>query len=228
MSSRVAHTLERMPTRWFLVTSVVQYSMPRTGSTLIRRILYQVFPECEQPSQHPPGQFSNLDTLIISCRHPLDVLVSLARIGGASEIDGSTLDHYLPPLEWQYRQYAHDMSKFKGYKLKLKYEKFWNNYDYVFDQLEEFVSNISRFKSHKHVETSKEKRTNKEKICGIKNTKKIQRTLKGFNDVDEKTRVHGNHIATPEPFNYKKILTDTQIAFLEERLHEPLEEWRQL
>jgi len=202
--------------------------MPRTGSTLIRRILYGVFPEYEQPSQHPPGHYSSLDALIISCRHPLDVFVSIARTGGASKIDDSTLNHYLPPLEWQYRQYAYDMSKNKGAKLKLKYEKFWNNYDYVFDELENFFNNALGFKYRNCVEISKEKRANIKKICGIKNTKKIQRALKDFNDVDEKTRVHGNHIATPEPFNYKKTLTGIQIAFLEERLHEPLEEWRQL
>jgi len=212
------------------MTSVVQYSMPRTGSTLIRRILYNVFPEYEQPSQHPPGQYSDLDILIISCRHPLDVFVSMIRANGADgkRISNGTLDNYLPDLERQYRQYAHDMSKFKGYKLKLKYEKFWNNYDYVFDELENFFNDTLGFKYHKPVEISKEKRTNIKKICGIKNTKKIQDTLKNFDDVDNKTKIHGNHIATPEPFNYKKILTDTQIAFLEERLHEPLEEWRQL
>ncbi len=208
--------------------SVVQYSVPRTGSTLIRRILYGVFPEYEQPSQHPPGQYSSLATLIISCRHPLDVFVSLTRINGVSKIDDRTLDHYLPNLEWQYRRYFDDLSESKGYKLKLKYEKFWNNYDYVFDELENFFNDTLGFKYHKPVEISKEKRTNIKKICGIKNTKKIQDTLKNFDDVDNKTKIHGNHIATPEPFNYKKILTDTQIAFLEERLHEPLEEWRQL
>ena len=141
------------------MTSVVQHSMPRTGSTLIRRILYNVFPEYEQPSQHPPGQYSDLDILIISCRHPLDVFVSMIRVNGANgkRISNGTLDNYLPDLERQYRQYAHDMSKFKGYKLKLKYEKFWNNYDYVFDQLENFlavyqglkVTNLSKFQKRK-------------------------------------------------------------------------------
>jgi hypothetical protein len=169
-----------------------------------------------------------LGALIISCRHPLDVFVSVARVGGVSKIDEDTLNHYLPLVEWQYRLYLHDLSKFKGYKLKLKYEKFWNNYDYVFDELENFFNDTLGFKYHNRVEISKEKRTNIKKICGIKNTKKIQRTLKDFDDVDNNTKIHGQHIATPEPFNYKKTLTDIQIAFLEERLHEPLEEWRQL
>ena len=210
---------------------IIQYGVPRTGSTLVRRILDYVFKGefTNTVSRHPPlGEINANDVLIVTCRHPIDVFVSVARIGGASEIDDGTLDHYLPPLEWQYRQYAYDMSKNKGAKLKLKYEKLWNNYDYVFDELENFFNNSLGFKYHNRVEISKKKRTNIKKICGIKNTKKIQRTLKDFDDVDEKTKVHGGHIATPEPFNYKKTLTGIQIAFLEERLHEPLEEWRQL
>jgi len=211
--------------------SVVQYGMPRTGSTLIRRILYGVFPEYEQPSQHPPGQFSNLDTLIVSCRHPLDVLVSVIRVNSdenGERISDGRLNHYLPHLESQYRKYLHDLSSFKGHKLLLKYEKFWNNYDYVFDGLENFFNDTLGFKYHNPVEISKEKRANIKKICGIKNTKKIQDTLDNFDEVDEKTKIHGRHIATPKPFNYKKCLTDAQINFLKEKLDEPIREWKKL
>ena len=211
--------------------SVVQYGMPRTGSTLIRRILYGVFPEYEQPSQHPPGQFSNLDTLIISCRHPLDVLVSVIRVNSdenGERISDGRLNHYLPHLESQYRKYLHDLSSFKGHKLLLKYEKFWNNCDYVFDGLENFFNDTLGFKYHNPVEISKEKRANIKKICGIKNTKKIQDTLDNFDEVDEKTKIHGRHIATPKPFNYKKCLTDAQINFLKEKLDEPIREWKKL
>ena len=211
--------------------SVVQYGMPRTGSTLIRRILYNVFPEYEQPSQHPPGHYSSLDTLIISCRHPLDVFVSVIRVNSdenGERISDGRLNHYLPHLESQYRKYLHDLSSFKGHKLLLKYEKFWNNYDYVFDGLENFFNDTLGFKCHNPVEISKEKRANIKKICGIKNTKKIQDTLDNFDEVDEKTKIHGRHIATPKPFNYKKCLTDAQINFLKEKLDEPIREWKKL
>ena len=208
--------------------NVLQYSMPRTGSTLIRRILYDVFPGLEQPSQHPPLVLDGLGDLIISCRHPLDVFVSITRINGVEgkRISNGTMDHYLPPLESQYRIYFNDLLNFKGYKLKLKYEKFWNNYDYVFDELERFFNNRSTFTVP--VKISKDKRSNIKKICGIKNTKKIQNTLDCFEHVDEKTKIHGNHIATPEPFNYKKILTDMQIEFLKQRLHNAIQEWKEL
>ena len=185
MNLKLAHTLAKMQIRLFLMRNVLQYSMPRTGSTLIRRILYDVFPELEQPSQHPPLVLDGSGDLIISCRHPLD-----------------------------------------GYKLKLKYEKFWNNYDYVFDELERFFNNRSTFAIP--VKISKKKRSNIKKICGIKNTKKIQNTLDCFDNVDEKTKIHGNHIGTPEPYNYKKILTDTQIKFLKHRLHNAIQEWKEL
>ena len=228
MNLKLAHTLAKMQTRLFLMRNVLQYSMPRTGSTLIRRILYGVFPELEQPSQHPPLVSDGLGDLIISCRHPLDVLVSIIRINGADtkRISDDTLDHYLPQLESQYRVYFNDLLNFKGYKLKLKYEKFWNNYDYIFDELERFFNNRLTFAIP--VKISKEKRSNIKKICGIKNTKKIQDTLDCFDNVDEKTKIHGSHIATPEPYNYKKILTDTQIKFLKHRLQNAIQEWKEL
>ena len=213
--------------------------MPRTGSTLVRRILDEIFDDVV--SRHPPlreelvcvRQKPQLilngvahsrhekiprDVLIISCRYPLDVFVSVVRISGASGLDDSTLNHYLPSLEAQYSSYFHDLSLFKNDKVKLKYEKFWNNYDYIFDRLENFFD----------LQISQKKRKHINHVCGIKNTKKIQGALEGFNDTDEKTKIHGDHIATPEPFGYKKILTERQISFLEERLHEPLEEWRKL
>jgi hypothetical protein len=220
MSSKLAHILGKTLTKWFLVNrNITQYSMPRTGSTLIRRILDELFTNVT--SRHPPlrkPSIHNDGILVISCRYPLDVFVSVVRISGASGLDDSTLNHYLPSLEAQYRLYFHDLSLFKNDKVKLKYEKFWNNYDYIFDRLENFFD----------LQISQKKRKHINHVCGIKNTKKIQGALEGFNDTDEKTKIHGDHIATPEPFGYKKILTERQISFLEERLHEPLEEWRKL
>ena len=206
---------------------IIQYSVPRTGSTLVRRILDYVFKGefTNTVSRHPPlGEINANDVLIVTCRHPIDVFVSIARTGGASEIDDGTLDHYLPQLEWQYRQYDYDMLKNKGDKLKLKYEKFWNNYDYIFDSLEKFFDSSLNFKFK--IESRHRKHISD--ICGIKNTKKIQDTLDCFDNVDEKTKIHGSHIATPEPYNYKKILTDTQIKFLKHRLHNAIQEWKEL
>lgn len=206
-----------MPTKLFSMTSIIQYGMPRTGSTLIRRILSELFDNVD--SRHPPiKEINSDDLLVISYRNPLDVFVSVARINGALEIDDSTLKHFLPPLEAQYRLYFHDLSYFENDKLKLKYEKFWNNYDYVFDKLENFFD----------LKIDQQKRKYITHTCGIKNTKKIQSALEDFNSIDEKTKIHGQHIATPEPFGYKKTLTERQISFLEEQLNAPLEEWRKI
>jgi hypothetical protein len=118
----------------------------------------------------------------------------------------------------QYRIYFSDLSRFKGKKLKFKYEKFWNNYNHIFNRLETFFG----------VEIPQSDRDRIEESCCTKNTKKIQSKLSGFNQVDNKTKIHGNHIATPEPFNYKKILTDIQIEFLKQRLHDAIQEWKEL
>ena len=193
--------------------------MPRTGSTLIRRILYSVFPDLEQPSQHPPfKQYCHEDTLVISCRHPLDVLLSLIRVDGSEDVykkgtlSDKWISNYLTNLELQYDYYFKDLKKHRGNKLKLKYEKFWNNYDYVFDNFETFFG----------IKIDKPKRDGIVQECGIENSKKIQAKLKNFDHIDSKTKIHGNHIMTPEPFGYKKVLTDEQIDVLKDKLHDPI------
>lgn len=225
MSLRLGRILARMRIRLFLMANVLQYSMPRTGSTLIRRILYSVFPDLEQPSQHPPfKQYCHEDTLVISCRHPLDVLLSLIRVDGSGcpyemgRLANGTIKNYLTNLELQYDYYFKDLKKHRGNKLKLKYEKFWNNYDYVFDNFETFFG----------IKIDKHKRNSIAEECGIENSKKIQAKLKNFDCVDNKTKIHGNHIVTPEPFGYRKVLTGDQIDLLKHKLHDPIQEWKQI
>lgn len=205
--------------------NVVQYSLPRTGSTVIRRVLYSLFPESEAPSQHPPLKYDSRDSLIVSsCRYPLDVLVSYARVHHCEQgyelggIDEDLLAHHAKRIKTLYQWYFEDLDHHRSNILQLKYEKFWNNYDYIFDNLETFFS----------IEIDNNKRHDITQKCGIENSRKIQARLKDFSCVDEKTSLHGNHIATPEPFGYKKVLTRTQIVSMEMFLKDAIAQWEKI
>ena len=205
--------------------NIVQYSLPRTGSTVIRRLLYSLFPESEAPSQHPPLKHDSRDSLIVSsCRHPLDILVSYIRVHTCEQgyelggIDENLLAHHAERIKKLHYWYFEDLDHHRSHILQLKYEKFWNNYDYIFDNLETFFS----------IEIDNNKRHDIAQKCGIENSRKIQARLKDFSCVDEKTSLHGNHIATPEPFGYKKVLTRTQIVSMEMFLKDAIEQWEKI
>ncbi len=205
--------------------NIVQYSVPRTGSTVIRRLLYSLFPESEAPSQHPPLKYNSRDSLIVSsCRHPLDILVSYIRVHTCEQgyelggIDENLLAHHAETIKKLHYWYFEDLDHHRSRILQLKYEKFWNNYDYVFDNFENFFS----------IEIDDNKRHDITQECGIENSRKIQARLKDFSCFDEKTLLHGNHIATPEPFGYKKVLTRTQIVSMEMFLKHAIAQWEKI
>ena len=205
--------------------NIVQYSVPRTGSTVIRRLLYSLFPESEAPSQHPPLKYNSRDSLIVSsCRHPLDILVSYIRVHTCEQgyelggIDENLLAHHAETIKKLHYWYFEDLDHHRSSILQLKYEKFWNNYDYVFDNFENFFS----------IEIDDNKRHDITQECGIENSRKIQARLKDFSCFDEKTLLHGNHIATPEPFGYKKVLTRTQIVSMEMFLKHAIAQWEKI
>ena len=212
--------------------NIVQYSLPRTGSTLICRVLDSLFPEeLENLAQHPPLHYNSRDALIVSsCRYPLDVLVSYASVHHCEQgyelggIDEDLLAHHAKRIKTLYQWYFKDLDHHRGHILQIKYEKFWNNYDYIFDNLETFFS----------IEIDDNKRHDITQECGIENSRKIQAELVGeegtedFGCVDQKTSLHGNHIFAPEPFGYKKVLTRTQTASMKMFLKDAIKEWEKI
>ena len=273
MNSRLDHIMAKMPTseysnyKKYLCPKgkkVVQFSMGRTGSTLIGRILKHIYPEDEIILRHPdPMEYSNAiqfnqNVMIVSSyRHPIDSTLSLIRVQEYGDrkikmksVDDDILNKHIDDRRCTHARFKQNMEDHKGPQLKLKYEIFWNDYDYIFDNLEKFFK----------IEIDKEHRKDIGENCGIKNTVKIQKSLMKnmdksfrrsvnwshmgsnlavknslaeaiktknyFYGHDEETQVHGNHIMTPEPYNYKLILTPEQIDVAEEQLSEAIEEWK--
>ena len=239
--------------------NIIQFSMGRTGSTLIGRILKHIYSEDEIILRHPNPmgypddiQFNQNDMIVASYRHPIDSMLSLIRVQEyghqkikMKNVDNDILNGYINDRRCIHTRFKQNMEDHKGPQLKLKYEIFWNDYDYIFDNLEKFFN----------IEVDKKHRKEIGKDCGIKNSIKIQKSvmknadksiksnqditesLKGslaeaiekknyFYAHDEETHIHGNHIMTPEPYIYKRILTPEQIHAAEHQLSEAIEEWK--
>ena len=241
---------------------ITQFSMGRTGSTLIGRILKHIYSEDEIILRHPDPmrfvnsiQFNQNDMIVASYRHPIDSMLSLIRVQEyghqkikMKNVDNDILNGYIHDRRCTHTRFSSNMENHSlrgGPQLKLKYEIFWNDYDYIFDNLEKFFN----------IEVDKKHRKEIGKDCGIKNSIKIQKSvmknadksiksnqditesLKGslaeaiekknyFYAHDEETHIHGNHIMTPEPYIYKRILTPEQIHVAEHQLSEAIEEWK--
>ena len=110
-----------------------------------------------------------------------------------------------------FREYMVDLEKVKkeyaGPVLVMQYEQFWNDYDYVFTEFENFFD----------ITISEETKTE------IKNTTRrdsnivAQEKLKGFDQVNS-TQIHGGHIFLAEPGWSSKVLGEKNLARMQKLL----------
>lgn len=186
-------------------SKILQYSPPRTGSTLLYNILRVGYPEKEIVKQHglTDKQLSKdfTDPIIVSVRNPLDIVSSsVQRYGRRFE------DHIITSQieEIKNNGIFHVLNIF-DYRnvLILKYEDFVYNWDYMFNEIEMFLE-----------EEIPEDRKN---ICridfSIDNVKKQADRLGQFKSKDGKTQIHGMHVSKfkGRPDHYKETLSPAQI-----------------
>ena len=112
-----------------------------------------------------------------------------------------------------FRKHLEDLEKVKkeygGPTLVLEYEKFVDDYDYIFSNFEEFFD----------IEIPEETRTEIKNTTNRSSNKTIQEKLKkGFQTHDTKTHVHGGHIFTGEVGWSKKVLGERNLARIEKLL----------
>jgi hypothetical protein len=118
----------------------------------------------------------------------------------------------------RFRQHLEDLEKIKreylGPVLVLQYEQFWNNYDYIFTNLEDFF-NITLSAETK----TKIKSTTKSSV-----NKSIQKKLKKSGNYDFETHIHGGHIFLSEPGYSNKILGQKNLERIQKLLECNVEE----
>ena len=67
----------------------------------------------------------------------------------------------------------------------LIYEKFYTNFDYIFDKIEQFFK----------IDISENRRDELKKKYNVVNLKKIADSMDNFHQIDEVTLIHGQHIS---------------------------------
>ena len=215
---------------------VLVFSASRTGSTFIWQCLCKIFTKVHK---HHDGQGSHLFQKKLPCiiteRNRVESFVSRMRVLRAKDesnqvfldklcnslyalLDNGVLqkdvdDYYLELHTVEYLKVA-----YSGKLLALKYEDFFNNYDFIFDQFERFFE-IS-------IETSV-----KDSIMYDTNLSANEKRQEKFQDFDthcEDSLIHGKHILSGEPNFYKNHIDPEMYNRLHNMLWEKNEDWKKL
>jgi len=111
-----------------------------------------------------------------------------------------------------FRQHLEDLEKIKkeysGPVLVLQYEQFWNDYDYIFSNFEDFFN----------ITLTEETKTEIKNATNRSVTKSRQETLKGVDAHDIETHIHGGHVFLAEPGYSKKVLGEKNLARMQKLL----------
>jgi len=212
-------------------TFIEFYGVPRSGSTLVRRALYIIFKGKPIPTSHNWIKTNN--PLVVTYRDCRDVGVSYWRtLFGQYDFEGKLINKIT--TEEEIRKIVRitqtlflSLENCKKYYenkdnvLYLKYEDFWNNYDYLFSEIERFFK----------VKIMKELRQEVIRETNIESHKKIAKKIKPlhkgceFRNYDSSTGIHSRHIYTGEPGTWKKIIIPEYHNFFTLLLARELKKW---
>ena len=184
---------------------VILCTIPRTGSTLIYRILRYIFKDKNIKKSHSfEKYFDHKGPFVMTYRDPIDILCSFWRIDAKQ---GKWENNEISDLE-AVRLCARvlfEYSRFNDFVLKqivlddnsrnllfLRYEDFWDNYDIIYDKLSSFFD----------IEISSDKRKELTDKCSMKSVLEIQKKYKDFSEVDKETAIHGDHIGLAKPYKW--------------------------
>lgn len=170
----------------FLKVPVVQFSPPRTGSTLVWNVLREIFPGRKIKKKHTLrkrqlGPFPM--PVVCTVRHPMDALASCIQCRELEHND-QTITDLMDEFD---RLAIRRVLEIKDdpHVLILRYEEFAGNYDFLFNELETFFqlrieSGLRQMIRQKY---------------DVKKIKEKTRALGGFENWTKQDHLHGRHVS---------------------------------
>jgi len=212
--------------------TVLQWSISRSGSTLVNRILRNVFSEVHyfHPIDYNIWVFgcrvqgvSHFPTkelpAICTIRNPIDTAASLVRISKKKQEEHMPVCHESLGHHRSFWEFVDSIRDDGKDVVILKYESFWNNFDYIFKKLE------NRFNST----IDKERRDLIERDFSISSHRGIQAKIgNDFSCIDDKSGIHGAHIQNPEPKTAQNIFDNQTIKGLQKEFKEFTARWEEV
>lgn len=194
----------------------------RSGSTLVANILRDIFPERTVRKTHDIRSLSRkihlhiLQFPVVSTyRYPLDIIASELKVNNLQPT-AKAIEKSCQILE---RNGITELKKVKDSKnvLLLKYEDFYGDLDFIFDEFEIFFG----------ININKETRIQLKSDYSIENIKKITENLSPEQFIDKNLAsasgndgvFHGKHVSSTKgmPGSYKSFFNEEQIEWLRYR-----------
>jgi hypothetical protein len=196
---------------------IIQFSMPRTGSTLVHQVLVNMYPDHDVVKAHEwKKEYNNLK-VVSTYRDLRAVLISNWRISAnpkiADKIPRAAIDGFLSIIKRNSSKYIKYLNN--NNVIMLKYEDFSTNFEFIFESLEGFFG--TKF--------SEEVKQNAVKNCSFDAHKKIADKMGHWNNWDRKTMIHGNHLYSNKPDAWKDFLTEEDFKYLTKSLEKDLKKW---
>ena len=184
--------------------TIIQFGPPRSGTTLVYNIIKDIFPNKNVETRHYYREKDKRFPAIVTYRNPLD------------SISSSILRYKLKPTDEVINQQIKEFEengiwtvleiKDKKNILMLKYEDFVNNYEVIFNKLENFFK-INIPKNTRNLITER---------YNIKAVEKIVSKMKSYKEINKQNLFHGEHININkgQPNFHMKFLKKNQILHL--------------
>ena len=210
---------------------IFQISPIRTGTTLIWNILRKIFSQIEVYKANQLDDYvrrslaedSNIK-VVSTVRDPRDTLCSYMTIwyhlwSNTGSITKKMLDESIDFLRG-YNGGFNDFIELCNINdnLVLKYELFWDDYDYIFNEFEKFFN----------INIDNKMRIKLKNECNVKAHKKIADKFDTFfpidNNIDLETKIHGKHISDTNgaPNKWKNIIPEEYKGYVTDKFKDIL------
>lgn len=215
---------------------IIQFGIPRSGTTVIWQILYEIFPSYNIIKTHSFKK-TNFKS-VVTVRDFRDILVSQYMTDREKKCKMQCLDlnkkkfknkeielpifskiiikKYSTRIEKEEKLLQKYLMTYGDDCLCLRYEDFFENFTYIFNNFEKFFD----------IKINKKQREEIRNKCSLKSNKKISNMLEDFNQWDINTLLHGHHIINGIPGNWKTVIPSYLHNYLNRNLSKLLKKWR--
>jgi hypothetical protein len=202
---------------------IIQFSIPRSGSTFVTQVFKYLLPEIKVMKVHKCVIESNVK-VVVTIRDFRDILASNWRV-----LNNITFEELSVGRKPTYEEVKIEIGRtvnsikelhkmrdyYKDQMSMLKYEDFYSNHDCLYDFLEE----------HFQLSISVELRQELSEKYGMEANRKRAAKLKNFRSWDNDSGIHGAHVYTGEVGSWKKMIKESHHAMINDGLQSYLEKW---
>ncbi len=187
-----------------LFRKIIQFGVPRSGSTLIYNVIKALLPYARVKKVHDLRGVGESLPIVCTYRNPLDVMASLFE-SQKIELNQASLERQIVLLNLSGIWDAVRVSD-QSNTLMLRYENFYCD-------LAGAVRSVAEFLDVKVTEEKVGRITQKLRLESV-----VEHTagLRDFSEVDKKTKFHGNHVSRfrGEPGYHVEVFDSEQIELI--------------